>query len=163
MAFDFLGSPKDQEELDSFESFVKSEIDSIDSRILNITGNINRLTGKLFLLVTEAEKIGLEVPINKVVPESIRETRNERNHFDVDAAELVSSVKEPFIETIKEKREKLEFSIKRNYYAVSLELEKLTSLGKAKTEALATLDQARSAMLKGNLFGDTSSAQSDNQ
>lgn len=136
MAFDFLGTLS-LEQFQLFRSFLEAQIVDIDEEINFLYVELNNLQQTLSFFSKADEYFGgntssilypTELNIKKVVAKQ----------DDSTSASLMEQVKKPFISTIKYKRERLEFKMKKLYDAIEQAQEMIDrkSIAKSKTKAL---------------------------
>ena len=154
MAFDFLGNPT-PDQLAEFESFFEEEFQTFDQRISHIKGNLVRLKRHRANLLSESAARGITPPVDfdgEAGPVITRTDDSEMTFFDAPAANKMLDFKTPFIETIKSKRERLESAIRRVYFAITKENERLVILQTDQAELLETFTAAKTIITESNLF-----------
>lgn len=134
MAFDFLGTPTD-EQLSEFEAFYKKELDKFEKRSLVISSEINRLKILRSRLVLDAEQRGVPVPEDVDGGRDYVDIRqSEITLYDAESAFKMSEFKEPFVDPIRSQYEESQEYIRRLYFSITKLTEELLVLQGDKDE-----------------------------
>lgn len=151
--FDFLGNPT-AEDLAAFEAYVSTELEKLSLRQVSTKSTMTRLKLLKNKLIIEGESRGLTLPTDlgaEGEPTTIG-FQSEKNFYDGSAAKKMLEAKGPFIEGIKVNYENLESLLKRTYYAITKEEEKLLTLQKTREELLEALNSAKTVIRDASLL-----------
>jgi prefoldin subunit 5 len=141
MAFNFLGTLSIPQ-LQEFRSF-------LESQLVDIEEQINYLRAEEFSLKKTIEDFSIadnhfkgntldSINSNKyVLPDIIKVTKQD----DTPSAAIMSDIKKPFISTIKYKRERLEYKIKKLTDAMEQTKQMIDEKAIARSETVALLNQ----------------------
>jgi len=139
MAFDFLGTFS-LEQLRELRSFLESEIEDVEQQINTLFVELdNSKNVKIELSIADNNFGGktLETMLETEFPDVERISRQD----DTNSAKLISKIKKNFIQSIKYKREKLEFKIKKMIDNIEQIKEMIDRKNIAKTQTIQLLDE----------------------
>jgi hypothetical protein len=123
MAFDFLGTIRSIEEFEELVEFINIEVENIDKRIEHMEQEKNRLNELLDKYKSADLELRAIYPSSKQADENYLKKPRPVDIFKVRSIDAVNAIdvedlKKMFIDTIKYRREKNEFKIKKIRYVV---------------------------------------------
>ena len=134
MAFDFLGTPTDEQQAE-FEVFYKKELDKFQKRALSIASEVSRLKILRSRLVLDAEQRGIPVPEDVDGGRDYVDIRqSEITLYDAESAYKMSQFKSPFVDPIRAQYEVFQEYIRRVYFSITKLTEELLVLQGDKEE-----------------------------
>jgi prefoldin subunit 5 len=139
MAFNFLGTFS-LEQLRELRNFLVSEVESFDQQINSLRIELNKLKTTRTELVTADSNFGgnvLQSIFETELPPIVKVPKQD----DTNSATLIEKVKRPFISTIKYKRERIEYKIKKLTDTVEQMSEMIDRKAIAKTQTTQLLDE----------------------
>jgi len=157
MAFNFLGTFSKQQ-LDDLRNFLIAELEDVDQQIntlyierenlkrtrtdlLTADANFGGTTLNNFISVNEAVGTQLDSTTGKSATTKLPYITKANIQDDRVSAILIEKIKRPFISTIKYKRERLEYKIKKITDAIEQTNELIDRKAIAKTETVALLNK----------------------
>jgi hypothetical protein len=141
MAFDFLGTlsrPKLQE----LRNFLEDQIKDINEEINYLYTEMNNLT------ITLINFLEVDAEVNGSMFDRVQEIQTELPNLivipkqdDSVSAGIISDIKQPFISTIKYKKERNEYKVKKLIDAIEQDKEMIDRKAIAKSQTTALFDQ----------------------
>jgi hypothetical protein len=139
MAFDFLGTLS-VPQLQDFRSFLEAQLVDIDEEINYLYVELNNLQQTLASF-SQADAFFGGNASSVLYPTQLHLLKKRTKQDDSASADLMEKVKKPFISTIKYKRERLEFKMKKLLDAVEQAKEQIDRKSIAKSQTGALLNQ----------------------
>lgn len=139
MAFNFLGTLSIPQ-LQDFRSFLEAQLVDIDEEINYLYVEMNNLNQTLADFSQADNYFGGEAT-NVLNPTQLHDVVKVTKQDDSSAAYLMAKIKQPFISTIKYKRERNEYKMKKLLDAIEQAKEMIDRKSIAKTQTTALLNQ----------------------
>jgi hypothetical protein len=136
MAFNYLGTLSITQ-LQELRSFLEAQLEDITEEINYLYVEMNNLSSTLAEFSEADTFFGGEASTSLYRTE-LHDVRRMTKHDDSPAAELMEKIKKPFIPTIKYKRERNEYKIKKLFDAIEQTKEAIDrkSIAKGQTKSL---------------------------
>jgi hypothetical protein len=148
MAFNFLGTLT-SDQLQEFRSFLDEQIVDIDEQINFLYIEMNNIQQTINDFSDSDSYFGGDA-ISSLSHTQLPLITDTPQQDDSYPASLMVKVKEPFISTIKYKRERLEYKIKKLLDAWEQTKEMIDKKSAAKTQTVALLNQIESLIIQKN-------------